>query len=81
MGQMKETRMPVDLQQLRDLPAAEKFRIVEELWDDLGTSEEPIVIQDWHRSEARSRAAELDARPEIALTREELWERVGGADG
>lgn len=73
--------MPVDLQQLRDVPAVEKLRIVEQLWDDIGASDEPIVIQEWHKVEARMRAAELEARPDIALTREELWRRVDGTDG
>ena len=72
--------MSTDFAELRKLPASEKLRIVEQLWDDIGESDEPVVVQDWHKSEARKRAAELTANPEIALTREELWQRVDGAD-
>lgn len=73
--------MSVDLEQLRNLPAAEKLRIVEQLWDDIGASDAPLAIQDWHKTESQRRAAELAARPEIALTREELWRRVDETDG
>lgn len=72
--------MPVDFQQLRNLPATEKLRIVEQLWDDIGAADEMIVVQDWHKVEARKRAADLDAQPDIALTREELWRRVDETD-
>lgn len=65
-----------DLQQFRNLPAAEKLRIIEQLWDDLAASGEPIALQDWHRTEAQKRAAELEAQPDIALTREELWNSI-----
>ena len=73
--------MSADLGQLRDLSTAEKLRIVEQLWDDIGASDEPVVVRDWHKTEARKRTAELDAQPDIALTRDELWRRVDGADG
>ena len=68
--------MNVVLEQLRKLPIAEKLRIVEQLWDDIRESEEPLILRDWHKEEAGRRAAELEANPDIALTREELWERV-----
>jgi putative addiction module component (TIGR02574 family) len=72
--------MSVDLGELRKLSATEKLRIVEQLWDDIGASDEPVVVQGWHEAEGRKRAAELQANPEIALTREELWQRVDGTD-
>lgn len=72
--------MPIDCGQLRKLPTSEKLRIVEQLWDDIGASDESVVVQDWHKTEGRRRAAELDADPDIALTREELWQRAGETD-
>ena len=73
--------MPADLAELRTLPASEKLRIVEQLWDDIGASEEPVIIQDWHKSEASRRLAELQANPALALSRDELWRQVDRVDG
>lgn len=64
--------MGFEFGQLHDLPIAEKLRIVEQLWDDIGESDEPFPWMAWQRDEARRRVAELDADPGIALTREEL---------
>lgn len=73
--------MNVELDQLRKLPIAEKLRIVEQLWDDIATSDERLVLRDWHIAEAQRRDVELDDNPDIALTREELWKRVDELNG
>ena len=73
--------MNIEQDQLRKLPIAEKLGIVEQLWDDIAASDEPLVLRDWHVAEARRRDAELDANPDIALTREELWNRVDELNG
>ena len=73
--------MPADLAELRTLPAREKLRIIEQLWDDIAASDEPVIVQDWHRSEASRRAAELEANPAMALSRDELWRQVDRLDG
>ena len=61
--------MPEEYQKL---PIAEKLRLVEQLWDDIALSDEPFPIQSCHKEEAARRAADLDANPEFALTREQL---------
>jgi putative addiction module component (TIGR02574 family) len=66
---------------LQNLPLVEKLRLVEQLWDDIGSSTEPFPLHPWQESEARRRAAELDSNPDSGLTRKELWERVEKADG
>ena len=68
--------MSIDLEQLRNLPIADKLRIVEQLWDDIANSAEPFPVQPWHQEEAKRRDEELERTPEIGLTRDELWERV-----
>ena len=73
--------MNVEIDQLRKLPIAEKLRIVEQLWDDIAASDEPLVLRDWHIAESQRRDAELDANPDIALTREQLWKRVDELNG
>lgn len=73
--------MQTELDQLRKLPVADKLRIVEQLWDDIGESEEPLLVRDWHKEEAQRRAMELEAQPNSALTREELWKLVDEPNG
>jgi putative addiction module component (TIGR02574 family) len=73
--------MHPEIEHLRKLPIAEKLRVVEELWDDIGQSDESFPLPPWHRVEADRRAAELDADPSIALSREELWRRVDTRNG
>ena len=73
--------MHPEIEHLRKLPIAEKLRVVEELWDDIGQSDEPFPLPPWHRVEVDRRAVELDADPSIALSREELWRRVDTRNG
>ena len=73
--------MHPEIEHLRSLPIAEKLRVVEELWDDIGESGERFPLPQWHRVEAERRAAELEADPSIALSREELWRRVDSRNG
>jgi len=73
--------MHPELQRLRTLPMTEKLRVVEELWDDIGRSEERFPLPAWHRREAQRRADELDADPSIGLSREQLWQRVDSDNG
>ena len=68
----------IDFTDLQNLPVAEKLRIVEALWDDIGASDEPIVLHPWQRDEAKRRSEELKADPSIAIDRAELWRRVNG---
>lgn len=73
--------MDTDIDQLRQLPVADKLRIVGQLWDDIHDSDAPLVLSSEQRDEVDRRAAELDANPEIALTREELWKRIDESNG
>ena len=70
--------MSIDVQGLRNLPVAEKLRLVELLWDDIGASEESIVLHPWQFQEATRRSAELKTDPSVAVDRAELWRRVDG---
>ncbi len=68
------------IEQLKSLSIDQKVQIVEELWDDIGSTAEPFPLPAWHREEAIRRGAEVDADPSIALTRDELWRRVQQSD-
>lgn len=73
--------MQAEFEHLRQLPVAEKLKIVEFLWDDIFASDEPFPLHVWELEEAQRRAAELDADPSIAITREEVWKRVDEGRG
>ena len=73
--------MHPEVEHLRQLPIKEKLRVVEQLWDDIAASGERFPLPEWHREEAVRRAADLEANPSIALTRDEVWRRVEDADG
>ena len=70
--------MSIDINSLRDLPVAEKLRIVTQLWDDIATSGEPIVVPQDVMQEVVRRSAELKTDPSLAIDDDELWRRVDG---
>lgn len=73
--------MAVDIDALRSLPAAEKLRIVELLWDDLGASDVPIPIPDWVGQEADRRRQQMLQDPSLGSGHEETWRRIRRRDG
>lgn len=68
--------METPIEQIQQLSVADRLSLVEQIWDGIGQSDEPLILRDWHKDEARRRASDLDADPGIAITREELWKRV-----
>ncbi|MCB9926968.1 MAG: addiction module protein [Planctomycetaceae bacterium] len=62
----------------RDLPNSEKLRLVTELWNEIASSPEPIVVPPEVLQEASRRSAELDDNPSLAIDDDELWRRVDG---
>jgi putative addiction module component (TIGR02574 family) len=68
--------MSADLDNLRQLPLAEKLHVVEVLWDDIATSNEDFPFPAWLRDEVAQRLAEHEKNPAAIITRKELWQRV-----
>jgi putative addiction module component (TIGR02574 family) len=68
--------MYADFDSLRELPLAEKLRVVETLWDDIAASDEEFPVPPWFRNEVESRLAEAESDPSSLITRDELWRRV-----
>lgn len=68
--------MLADFDSLRDLPIADKLRLVDVLWNDIVHSEEAFPLQEWHRLEVERRLAEVASDPNSIITRDELWRRV-----
>lgn len=72
--------MSIDTNDLRVLPAAEKLRLVQWLWDNLGESSEPIPVPEWVERETKRRMEEM-RDPEFGLSHEEVWKRIDGQNG
>ncbi len=61
-----------------DMPVADKLRLVTQLWDDIASSPEPVVVPPEVIREASRRSAELAANSSLAIDDDELWRRVDG---
>jgi putative addiction module component (TIGR02574 family) len=70
--------MSIDITDLRNLPVSEKLRIVTQLWDDIASSTDPVVVPPEVLGEATRRSGELKADPTMAIDDDELWRRVNG---
>jgi hypothetical protein len=72
--------MSIDINALHALPDAEKLRIVELLWDDLGESDSPIPLPEWAQREAARRKEEMK-NPAVGLSHDETWRRIASRNG
>lgn len=70
--------MSIDITTLRNLSVSDKLRIVTELWNDIASSPQPVIVPPDVLREAKRRSDELHADPSIAIDDAELWRRVDG---
>ena len=75
-----ESLMAIDVNELHALPNAEKLRIVELLWDDLGESTAPIPLPEWVGLKLSRRREDM-RDPSFGLTHEETWRRIANRNG
>lgn len=68
--------MKIDTDALLALPASEKLRIVELLWDDLGDSTDAVPIPETADREASRRRDEMLADSALGLDAEQVWQRI-----
>lgn len=68
--------MKIDTEALLALPAAEKLRIVELLWDDLRVRSEGVPVPESADREASRRRDEMLADPALGIDAEETWKRI-----
>jgi putative addiction module component (TIGR02574 family) len=73
--------MPFDIAQLLALTAQEKLRIIELLWDDLGSIDEQLPLPVWIETEAARRRDEMRMNPAASLSHDEVWRRVSETRG
>ena len=66
--------MDVYADAIRNLPVADRLRLVEQIWDDL--AEESIPLPEWAMTEASRRRDEMIADPNLGLTHDEAWTRI-----
>lgn len=64
-----------------DMNLAEKLRLVEDLWDDIAASPEPLPTPQWQKDELDRRRNAFRANPDSAVTWEEAKRRIRGQDG
>ena len=72
--------MSIDANELHSLSAAEKLRIVEMLWDDLGAASCPIPLPDWVDREASRRRDEM-RDTSVGISHDEAWQRINNRNG
>lgn len=68
--------MTIDIEKLLALPAAEKLRVIEILWDSLGDAASPIPLPEWIEQEAKRRMDEMHRDPTFRLSHEEVWRQI-----
>jgi putative addiction module component (TIGR02574 family) len=70
-------RMRQDLvSEILALPAAERRRLVETIWDSIAAEPEASRLTDWQKEELDLRLADLEADPDSGATPEEVFERI-----
>jgi putative addiction module component (TIGR02574 family) len=72
--------MSVDPNELMALPASEKLRIVELLWDNLGDDSTAIPLPDWVEREALRRRDEMIGDSTIERSHTDVWKRIENRD-
>lgn len=72
--------MAINTDELRALPAAEKLRLIEWLWDDLSESDDSLPLPEWVGREAARRLEEMQ-NPEFGLSHQEVWNRIDQRNG
>ena len=63
------------LDEILRLPAAERLRLVEDVWDSLAESPDAVGVPDWHREELDRRLA--DPSEQATLSWQDVQARLG----
>jgi len=63
---------------LRELPVAERLRLIEDLWDSIDAEADSLPLPDWHRAEIDRRLDTLDTTGAVGAPWEEVRQRIAG---
>ena len=66
--------MDISIDEIRKLPTDEQLNLAEQIWEGLAQS--GALLRQWQIDEGNRRSAEIEADPSIALTHQEMWDRV-----
>ena len=58
------------------LPAAERRRLVDAIWDSIAVEPQALPLADWQRDELDLRLADSEADPDSGAPPEEVFERI-----
>lgn len=59
--------MNPDLSRIIDLPLSDQLQLVEDLWDHIAASKEPLPVPDWQKDELDRRKRNFEANPDSAI--------------
>ncbi|MDH3716856.1 MAG: addiction module protein [Planctomycetota bacterium] len=72
--------MNPDISQIFELPLPDQLRIVEDLWDHIAASKEPLPIPDWQKEELDRRKRTFEANPESVIPWQDAKKQIRGKD-
>lgn len=65
------------MNQLLQLPLAERLELVQDLWDSIGEMQQELPVQQWHRELAQARLDRIENDDSVqTLTRQQVWDQV-----
>jgi putative addiction module component (TIGR02574 family) len=70
--------MKPQLSELVDLTLSEKLQLVEDLWDHIAASGEPVPVPDWQKRELDRRKRNYEANPGSGVSWEDAKRRMRG---
>ena len=65
---------PALLNEILHLPAAERLRLVEDIWDSLGASTSDVPVPNWHQDELDRRLT--DPTEQATVSADEIKKRL-----
>jgi putative addiction module component (TIGR02574 family) len=68
--------MHPDLLRILELPLPEQLQLVEDLWDHIAASKEPLPISDWQKDELDRRKRNFEANPELAISWDDAKKQI-----
>ncbi len=68
--------MHPDLPRILELPLPDQLQLVEDLWDHIAASKEPLPIPDWQKDELDRRQRNFEANPDSAVSWDDAKKQI-----
>ena len=72
--------MNPELSRILDLPLPDQLQLVEDLWDHIAASKEPLPVPDWQKHELDRRKRNFEANPDAAISWEDAKKQIRSND-